>query len=183
LSELVFILSSVHSLEGLEYWSASRGRMRTLYAEAYRIDSPSHRARLADPLGVENVSPGASRTFYAYLRDLTFGGTIFEYSIHIDRSSVWMTSENITTMSYSLLPLLAPRSMKTRILLVPCEEGVLVHFLSTADAIDIVAGRVFESAGNKSLAVLGWFAKKTAAAGLTKELRLPENIDDVGRLK
>lgn len=180
LCELALILSSIHSMEGLEYWSASRQRMRTLYAEAYRVDSLSNKTKLPDPI---DASPGILGDFHAYLRDLTFGGNIFDYSIKINRASLSMANANATTMRFLLLPLIPPRSLKMNIIIVPCREGLLVHFLSTMDVIDIVAGRVFESAGNKSLAVLGWFAEKTSAAGLTAELQLPKNIDEVERLK
>jgi len=183
LRELALILSSVHSMEGLEYWSASRQRMRTLYAEAYRVESLSNRTKLPDPLGAQEALPPFLGDFHAYLRDLTFGGNIFDYSIEVHPSSLSMANANTTTMSYLLVPLIPPRSIKTNIIIIPCREGRLVHFLSTMDVIDIVAGRVFESAGNKSLAVLGWFAEKTAAAGLTAKLQLPRNIDEVKRLK
>jgi len=183
LRELALILSSVHGMEGLEYWSASRQRMRTLYAEAYRVESLSNRTKLPDPQGAQDTLPAFLADFHAYLRDLTFGGNIFDYSIKVNPSSLSMANSNATTMSYLLIPLIPPRSIKTNIIIVPCREGLLVHFLSTMEVIDIVAGRVFESAGNKSLAILGWFAEKTAAAGLTAELRLPKNIEEVGRLK
>ena len=183
LRELALILGSVHGMEGLEYWSASRQRMRTLYAEAYRVESLSNRTKLPDPQGVQDSLPAFLGDFHAYLRDLTFGGNVFDYSIKVNSSSLSMTNANATTMSFLLIPLIPPRSIKTNIIIVPCEEGLLVHFLSTMEVIDIVAGRVFESAGNKSLAILGWFAQKTAAAGLTAELRLPKNIEEVERLK
>lgn len=183
LRELALILGSVHGMEGLEYWSASRQRMRTLYAEAYRVESLSNRTKLPDPQGAQDSLPPFLGDFHAYLRDLTFGGNIFDYSIKVASSSLSMANANATTMRYLLIPLIPPRSIKTNIIIIPCGEGLLVHFLSTMEVIDIVAGRVFESAGNKSLAILGWFAEKTAAAGLTAELRLPKNIEEVGRLK
>jgi len=182
LGKLALILGSVHTMEGIEYWSASRQVMRTLYAEAHRLDSPSGKAALPDPLEVPS-NPGSSATFHAYLRDLTFGGNVMEYTVKIGRTSIAMTNVNATTMRYYLLPLVPPGGMKSSILIVPCREGLLVHFLTTIDSIDLMAGRVFESAGNKALAVLGWFARETVAAGLTKESGLPRNIEDVERLK
>lgn len=181
--KLALILNSVHSLEGFEYWSASRQRMRTLYAEVYRVDSPSKVLKLPDPTGIPEAAPGYSRVFYAYQRDLTFGGNVQKYAIRIGPASVVMTNENATTLRYFLLPLVQPGKMRARILIVPCAEGLLVHFMSTLEALDVAAGRVFESAGNKALAVLGWFARETAAAGLTEEPRLPKNIDEVERVK
>jgi hypothetical protein len=179
---LALILGSVGTMAGTEYWSASRGRMRILYEEAYRIESPSLKTKLPDPAELP-VAPGSFKVFYAYLRDLTFGGNVMRYQVGMGSSFIAMANENASAMKYYLIPLVQPGGMKTSILIVPCVEGLIVHFLSTIDASDIVAKRVFESAGNKSLAVLGWFAKQTAAAGLTRKPALPVNIEDVERLK
>lgn len=179
---LAWILNSVSSMEGTEYWSASRQRMRTLYAEAYRVESASKRARQPDPGDVPAV-PGSSQLFYAYLRDLTFGGNVMKYDVRLGGSFIEMANENVTTVRYYLLPLASPGNMRSGLLVVPCREGLLVHFQSTIDAIDILEKRVFESAGNKSLAVLEWFAEQTAAAGLTQEPRLPKNIEEVKKFR
>jgi len=179
---LALILGSVGTMAGTEYWSASRGRMRVLYEEAYRIESPSSKTKLPDPAEFPAL-PGSFKVFYAYLRDLTFGGNVMQYQVRMGASYIAMSNENASAMKYYLIPLVQPGGMKTSILIVPCAEGLIVHFLSTIDASDIAANRVFESAGNKSLAVLGWFARQTAAAGLTRKPTLPVNIEDVERLK
>ena len=179
---LALILGSVGTMAGTEYWSASRGRMRILYEEAYRIGSPSSKTKLPDPAELP-VAPGSFKVFYAYLRDLTFGGNVMQYQVRMGSSFIAMANENASAMRYYLIPLVQPGGMKTSILIVPCREGLIVHFLSTIDASDIAAKRVFESAGNKSLAVLGWFARQTSAAGLTRAPALPVNIEDVERLK
>lgn len=182
LAEVARILNSVHGLQGLEYWSASRRRMRTLYAEAWRTDSPEARVRLPDPASPA-ASPGGSTSFYAWLRDLTFGGNVYRFDIAIGPASALMLNENASPIRYLLVPIAAPGRMRSRIHVIPCREGLLVHFFSTIDVSDLAARRVFESAGNKALAVLGWFAKEAAAAGLIEEARLPVSIEDVARLR
>ena len=182
LAALSRILNSVHGMEGLEYWSASRQRMRTLYSEAWRTDSPEARVRLPDP-AAPPAAPGDATSFYAWLRDLTFGGNVFRFDIAIGAASVLMLNENASPIRYLLVPIASPGRMQSRIHVIPCSEGLLVHFFSTYDVTDIMARRVFESAGNKALAVLGWFAKEAAAAGLIEEARLPVSIEDVARLR
>jgi len=182
LAALARILNSVHGMQGLEYWSASRQRMRTLYAEAWRTDSPEARARLPDPAAPPSA-PGDSALFYAWLRDLTFGGNVYRFDIAIGPASALMLNENASPIRYLLVPIVAPGRMRSRIHVIPCREGLLVHFFSTIDVSDLMARRVFESAGNKALAVLGWFAKEAGAAGLIEEARLPMNIEEVARLR
>jgi len=173
LRKLALIACSIHSMEGLEYWSASRGRMRTLYAEAHRVESDQNRIPLADPSGTGELPPGNSWHFSAFLRDLTFGANVFGYEVKIGESLLTLSSENLTPLRYLFLPLASPGGLKTRISVVPCAEGILVHFLSTVEAAEIAAKRIFESAGNKSLAVLGWFAGQSASAGLAAPVKLP----------
>ena len=182
LAALARILASVHGMQGLEYWSASRQRMRTLYAEAWRTDSPEARARLPDP-AAPSIAPGDSASFYAWLRDLTFGGNVYRFDIAIGPGSALMLNENVSPIRYLLVPIVAPGRMRSRIHVIPCREGLLVHFFSTIDVSDLMAKRVFESAGNKALAVLGWFVKEASAAGLVEEAQLPVNVEDVARLR
>lgn len=173
LRKLALIACSIHSMEGLEYWSASRNKMRTLYAEAHRVESEQDRAVVADPSGVSDLPPGDSWHFSAYLKDLTFGANVFSYEVEIGESSLTLASENRTTLKYLLLPLVGPGGLKTRISVIPCVEGILIHFLSTVEAAEIAAKRVFESAGNKSLAVLGWFARRASDTGLAAAVKIP----------
>jgi hypothetical protein len=182
LAALSRILNSVHGMQGLEYWSASRKRMRTLYSEAWRTDSSEARVQLPDPTATP-AAPGDSTSFYAWLRDLTFGGNVFRFDIAIGPASVLMLNENSSPIRFLLVPIAAPGRMQSRIHVIPCREGLLVHFITTIDVSDLMARRVFESAGNKALAVLGWFAREAAAAGLVGEARLPVNIEDVARLR
>ncbi len=183
LRRIALIVNSVHSLEGIEYWSASRQRMRTLYAEAYRTDPSSpDRAKLPDP-GDAVLDSGPSWSFNAYLRDLTFGGNILRYEVSLGPSYIAMSNENVASVRYMLIPLVPPGGLTTRILVSPSREGLVIHFLSTVRAADIAAKRIFESAGNKSLAVLAWFVREAAAAGIAKDLRLPVNIEEVSKAK
>ena len=182
LAAIARILNSVHGMQGLEYWSASRQRMRTLYAEAWRTDSPEAKTRLPDP-AAPPASPSGASSFYAWLRDLTFGGNVFRFDIAIGPASALMLNENVSPIRYLLAPIVAPGRMRSRIQVIPCREGLLAHFFSTIDVSDLMAKRVFESAGNKALAVLGWFVKEASAAGLIEEARLPVNIEDVARLR
>ena len=180
LRKIALIVSSVHSMEGIEYWSASRQRMRTLYAEAWRVDSPAGRTRFPDP-GEAALGSGPSWTFYAFLRDLTFGGNVLRFDVRMGSSYIAMSNENVASVKYMLIPLVPPGGMKSTILVIPSREGLVVYFLTTVRAVDIAAKRIFESAGNKSLAVLAWFAREATAVGIAQDLRLPVNIEEVAK--
>lgn len=176
LRKLALIACSIHSMEGLEYWSASRGKMRTLYTEADRVDTKDRRTIIADPAGLSDLPAGNSWHFDASLRDLSFGANAYGYEIEIGKSALVISSENLTPVRYLLVPLAGPGALKTRITVMPNQEGIVLHLISTIDAAEIAAKRVFESAGNKSLAVLGWFARKAYEAGLAAQVKIPVDV-------
>ena len=64
------ILQSISSLKGIEYYSASRERMRIFYHDAYVIDSPEKKVKRDDPV-MYNI-PGES-VLFAYFKDSSFG--------------------------------------------------------------------------------------------------------------
>ncbi len=49
LDSLGLIFNQFSSIQGIQYWSASRKIMRTLYVESYRIDNLKSRNRISDP--------------------------------------------------------------------------------------------------------------------------------------
>ncbi len=179
---LMRILTSIQTMEGIEYWSASRQRMRTLYETAYFVDPDSRTMRLEQPAMPQRLAPGYSRIFYAFMKDLTFGGNIMKYSVELGESSLSVRSENASNMKYMLLPLVGPGGMKSDIVMLPCKDGLLGFFAMELAAPQIVAERVFESAGNKLLGVLGWFVREAGKAQLTAPVVLPVDIEKVATL-
>jgi hypothetical protein len=178
-ARLLRVLTSIHTMEGIEYWSASRQRMRTLYERAYFVDPDSRATRTDPPALPRQLSPGYSRLFYAFMKDLTFGGNVMKYSVELGESALSVRSENASAMKYMLLPLVGPGGMKSDIVMMPCRDGLLGFFAMELAAPQIVAERVFESAGNKLLGVLGWFVREAEKAQLTAPAVLPVDIDKV----
>lgn len=179
LQKLALILNSAHSLEGIEYWSASRQKMRTLYAESYRIKAPDNRSRLADPANLAELGHASSWTYYTYQRTLTFGGSVMKFDIKDGGTYLSMMNENVTSMNLLLVPVVSPGNIKSGIIVIPCKEGLLVYSISTIRALDIAASRVFESAENKSLAVLSWFVRQAVNEGLVENVTLPVKAEEI----
>lgn len=188
LGRLILIGASARSLEGLEYWSASRKRMRLLYRKAHRIESPGDPRPLLDPDSIRGLGLGPPWTIHALLEDLTFGANVYAFSLAplggealggqaIPGLRVEMS--NVNTIRYGLLPLAKPGDMASQILVLPCDQGIAVHFLTRLAAPDIIAARAFESAGNKALAVLGWFVEGLEREGLTAKVAMPRDLSSV----
>lgn len=178
LDELGAILSSVESLAGLEYWSASRGAMRTLYESAYKIDDESSRKPSDAPSRAEAAAlePGGSLEFLAFQKDTSFGANVYRYALRRGGASLSLESENLSVMRYLMIPFVSSGKMRSRLWAIPCREGLLLYFVTNVESVNFAVERIFESAGNRALALLGWLSRQAAQAGLGGKIDLPVNI-------
>jgi hypothetical protein len=163
------ILRSVSTLEGIEYWSASRERMRLFYEESWRISGPSDPSRLPD--APPFPAPAFDR-IWAWQRDLSFSGNIYEidYSVSADPAAggaIVMRSTNVTGMSYGILPVVGPRRLVVRVLVIPVDEGYLFWAVSSAKAAAIpgMRGKLEDSFGNRAAALYRWFTARILSSG------------------
>ena len=162
LRSLYGTLLSVSSLEGIQYWSASRQKMRTFYAESYRIDDPKARRRLPDLLAPAAGPLPQATTCYAFQRDLTFGSNVYRYDYSTSADGILLESTNMTSMTYLAVPLMAPGGLKVRLLVVQTDEALLFYVASGAKApsLGIIRDKVEESITNRAIALYKWFEGK-----------------------
>ena len=154
--EVYNILRSISSLQGIEYYSASRERMRTLFAEAWAINDPDDKEKIADPL-VDRIP--ASDTVYIHQKDLTFGKNISKVEYQSRDNCFRMNIVNLTTMTYMFFPLVGKENMSMQMLIVPSQEGVLFYGLNTVDVMDlkIFHNKMRDSFTNRMIALYNWF--------------------------
>ncbi len=157
------ILRAVGTLQGIEYWSASRGRMRLFYEESWRVVSFEDRTPVPDE-PVKEVPP--SESFTVWQKDLSFGGNVNRVDYSCSADGVLMESTNLTRMSYGILSVAAPGALKVRVLALNVDEGVLFWVVSSARAAVVpgVRGKLEASFGNRSEAIFRWFSAKAGEA-------------------
>ena len=172
LQKLALIANSVHKLEGLQYWSASRKTMRLLYEESWRIDSPQKQTRLSDPATLSELGSGPTWTFYMHQKDLTFGSNTSLATVGVTGDSMYMTIANANSLKLYFVPVVASGALETGIYVLPCKEGLVLYGVSLVQAIDVAANRVFESAKNRAFAVFNWFLKEAATENIVASVDL-----------
>lgn len=155
---------SISSLEGIEYWSASRKKMRTFYAESYRIDDPKTRKRIPDASAPATGPLPSMATYYSFQRDLTFGANVYRYTYVTAPGSVFAETVNLTSLTYLALPIMAPEGLKVRLLVIQANDALLFYVASGANApsIGIIRDKVQESVMNRATALYKWFESKQA---------------------
>jgi hypothetical protein len=161
LASIYGLLRSVGSLKGIEYYSQSRKKMRIFYAESYRIDGPKGNAQIDDPPFPALREIPVQETLFAFQRDLSFGANRYKYIFENRGDAVAVKAVNLTRMYYGILPVFAPGSLTTRLLVVPAADGILFYAVSWAHAPGIMKSRIRDSFGNRAEALFRWFVDKS----------------------
>jgi hypothetical protein len=152
------ILRSVSTLQGLEYYSASRGEMRLLFEESWAISDPKNsKEALADPL-VTAIPPRDS--FFIHQKDKSFGNNQSEMTF-LAGSDVFASDViNLSTMRYKgIIKVVDPGNMQVHLIVVPVEEGLLMYGTMSAQTRNVKSfiDRARDSFTNRVIALTGWY--------------------------
>jgi len=155
---LSIILRSISRLEGLEYYSTSRKKMRTLYEKSYVADIYNPKVRLPDP--VEGSADGV--TLNALQKDLTFGEYLYNYSYRQNEDTVAFFSRNLNAMHYSFLKVIDPDKLHISLIVHDMGDYLLFYSLTRADFIAIpgIEGKLNASFTSRTEAIYQWFIKE-----------------------
>jgi hypothetical protein len=160
LAAIYGLLGSFNSLEGIEYWSASRKTWRTFYAESYRVDGSETKRRISDPPAPKPGAVPLSEETLVFQRDLSFGANLYRYSFRGYDAAVSLESTNLTMMSYSIVPVLAVGALKTRLLVFQTSDAILFYAASGADVPGVFRGKLRDSFSNRAEALFRWFTRE-----------------------
>jgi hypothetical protein len=156
-------LRAIGSLQGIEYFSASRGQMRLFYEYSSLIKAPDEAAPLPDtPL---SAVPAMPETLFARQKDLSFGDNRYRITMSSGRDFVWQSSVNLTPMYYkTVVPVAGAEALNVRVLVIAADDSMIFYAVSSAKATVIpgVRSKLEASFGNRAAAVYTWFAKRLA---------------------
>lgn len=153
--KIAMILRSISKLEGIQYYSTSRKKMRTLYEKSYVIDGPFSKNKIADPLS--GSADGLS--LFAYQKDLTFGENVYKYSYYQKENSVAFVSNNVSAMSYSFLKVISAEDLHVSLIVTDLDDYLLVYAVTSANflAIPGIDGKLNASFTSRADAIYKWF--------------------------
>jgi len=151
-------LTAISTLSGIMYYSASRGEMRVFYEYSSIID-PDTKKLLPDPVYAQ---PPASLTVFARQKDLTFGDNIYRYDYVNDATAVYFTQENITALSYGIVPVIGKGNLRSIMAIIDCGDSILIYAASIAKAASVpgLSDKISASFSNRAKAVIQWFSEK-----------------------
>jgi hypothetical protein len=155
-------LRSIGSLQGIEYFSASRGRMRLFYEYSSLIQGPDKPTPVADTR-VSSL-PKGTETLFARQKDLSFGDNRYRITMWSGQDFVMQASTNLTSMSYKLIPVAGVGDLNVRVMVISTDDSLLFYAVSSAKATIIpgVHAKLEASFGNRAAAVYSWFTDRIA---------------------
>jgi len=156
------VLRSIGSLQGIEYFSASRGRMRLFYEYSSLIVASDDPSPVSDTLlpGLP-INP---ETLYARQKDLSFGDNRYRVALSSGKDFVYQTSTNLTTMRYAFVPVANPGELSVRLFVISADDTLVFYAVSSARATVVpgVRSKLEASFGNRAEAVFSWFDRQLA---------------------
>jgi len=152
-------ITALSTLAGIQYYSSSRGEMRTFYEYSNVIDGPTTKKALSDPVFTR---PPAALTVFARQKDLTFGDNIYRYDFLNTTDVILFTQENITSLNYGIIPVIGRGNLRSVMAVVDGGELILVYAASMAKAASIpgFSDKISASFTNRAQAILRWFSDR-----------------------
>ncbi len=153
------VVRKVSSLKGIEYYSASRERMRTFFREFYPIDNPEDQNRIPDPV-VEEI-PGKSEV-YAFQEDLTFGESLSHIMYRNAGPWISISISNLSVLRYMLIPLIRENNMQMHIVIRVMEDYILFYGNCAVNTFNLfgLVKKKKESFSNRIEAMYRWFSSE-----------------------
>jgi hypothetical protein len=155
-------LHAIGTLQGLVYWSASRGRERVLFTRSHAIAGPSDLSPRPDPVA---GSLPATDEMYSQQDDQTFGRHVYRSAYTNRPDHLVVRMENVDVISYLLVPVMKPGGLITVCVLVPFPDGVLLAGLLSSRIVVPVVDRSGREASllNRLVALSNWIASRLGA--------------------
>lgn len=154
------LLHGVSTMKGITYYSVTRGKEMPLFLQSYVIPSPD-RAASPQPDPVFTEIP-AEHDLFTLQEDTSFGkNTYFEHVTALP-DHLYMRTENLTTISYLLLPIVTPHNLVSHVVVVPAGKDVLFYGVSCLKSglpLGDLNSRT-QSMENRLVALSGWLARR-----------------------
>jgi len=150
-------LRQVHTLKGMDYYSASRGYRRTLFHQFFAIPSPDDKTPLTDP--VHRKLPEIEE-FYIFQEDSTFGKSVHRMKFKTDPEAITISLTNVDTLWYLFVPVASEGKLTMAAKVTPTREGILFYGICHVDSGGVpgMKEKTTNSLKNRVKALFEWFS-------------------------
>ena len=162
------IMRSISSMEGIEYYSNSEKKMKTLYSQSYTVDNLKDKNRIADK--VEGSADNLS--VYAFQEDGSFGENYYQIDYHQRENEVSMVIRLMEPLKYGLVTAVKANNLVFNIDVLD-KGSYLVMYVGAKvkfPAISLLENKLNKSFGSRITALHDWF-KSSYISAKEAELR------------
>ncbi|HOM88893.1 MAG TPA: hypothetical protein PLH80_08635 [Spirochaetota bacterium] len=155
---IINVLHAISTMEGMQYYSQSKGKMGTLFEKSYIINNKTME-RVPDPK-ISVLKP--EYNFYALQKDNILGQNIYCYTITIYNEYIMFTVHNSTAITYGLLTLIDKEQFKLYGFIEEDNKNIniyLVYSINTRQLL-IPIQKLTLSLQNRADAIALWIYKK-----------------------
>lgn len=149
------IIRRLSTLQGVQYYSNTKKKMRVLYEKSYVVKSSADRTRIADPV----AGSANNKVLVAVQKDSTFGEYAYQYSYRQLENEVSFTSKNLDKISYLFVNLMDPGDMHVSFVVIDCGDCYVLYASIKADFAGVpgMESTLNKSFSARSKALYDWF--------------------------
>lgn len=155
IDDVARVCRSVSKMQGMTYYSNTKKKVRVLYDKAYMVANEKSNEAIPD----QNTGNANGQVSYCLQNDASFG--INHYRLSYFQNEKTLLSEFCITDTMGLGPFKAiyPGKMKIYILVVDCDEDLLVYLCTDLDSVKFpgIKKQITDSMTARMDAVYEWF--------------------------
>lgn len=152
------VLRAVSKMEGLEYYSSTAKKIKTLYKRAYTINNTKDKLKIADDL--EGSADG--KKIYCLQEDNSFGEMVYDLTYSQSENEIFAGFKCVTPVSKGPIRAINANNLRISVLVTDCGEDLMVYLLCRAvtPKIAMFEGQLNESFSTRLDAIYKWFFKQ-----------------------
>ncbi len=149
-------LLSIHTMEGIQYYSRTRKKYRTLYTKSTVIAGKKDPTPLRDP---EVTVLPAVKQLYIEQTDTTFGKNIYKTTYKTEGKVIWVEMTNETPFYFSFIRMVKKGDISINLLITKTDTGLVFYGITSAKTISFfgIERKNKESFYNRMKALYTWF--------------------------
>ncbi|MCQ2589091.1 MAG: hypothetical protein MJ179_01580 [Treponema sp.] len=152
------VLRSISKMQGMQYYSNTHNKYKTLYKKAYTIAGPDSKTAVADK--TEGSAEG--KTIYCLQDDASFGVTRYKLDYSQKTDVMYAVFNNIDSIGVGPVTGINKEQLKINVLVIDCKDSILLYLSTDANANRVIGIKslITDSMVARMNAVHEWFLKQ-----------------------
>jgi hypothetical protein len=163
--ELFNQMHQFQTMEGIEYFSDSRQRMRIFYIVSHLVAEQDKDKRLSDPVFNQIIS---NQNLLLFQEDASFGENFYDLDIETAGNRVSLTMTNASDMYYSLIRVAEAGGLQIHLSIEEIDDYLVFYGNIAVNAMQFlgIEDRAKQSFYNRIVALFNWYVSRLRSQNL-----------------